>query len=414
MWKRLALLLLLLGLGGMLCGCWDRTEIEDTAYVASIGVDAAGSEYLWTIRIVDPTQLSMGMLTAQPAREALTGGTIVVRATSLEQAVQLAQASVMRIISLEHVRWLSFGEEAARRGVSHVLGNFLRHNQMRRTVPIYVFRGQTLQGFIYNRPVGDVNPMKFFEDVRLVEKRMHLSAPISLQHFYSRLISHGVDPTTSVVGVNLDATHPLDEEPPPMDGRSLRAGEFPRRGGNPVEFAGMAIFHDDHLVGILDVDQTADLLALRGEMGKVYASSPVPGRPGEYITFRFHQENKPQFRAAFVNGRPTVKVKLQFEAEVLSKPETFDYTIPENRRTLEEFTARHWKTTVLDPMLQQIYHEWGADPVGFGQLFRTRFATYDDWLNYDWHGHLRDLTVETEVTLFIRRYGLLLGPALKK
>lgn len=50
----------------LLAGCWDRTEIEDAAYGSSMGVDAAGDEFLWTFQVVEPAGLPGGMLSIPP------------------------------------------------------------------------------------------------------------------------------------------------------------------------------------------------------------------------------------------------------------------------------------------------------------------------------------------------------------
>ncbi|MFZ5816969.1 MAG: Ger(x)C family spore germination protein [Bacillota bacterium] len=405
-WSAAGLMLLSL----LLSGCWDRREIEDTIYVASIGVDAQGDEYLWTFRVVEAERLTLGMLTAvtaEPGR--LASGVITVRATSLQQAVQLLQPSIMRVISLEHVRWIGFGEEVANQGLGPLLSQFLRHNQIRRSANIYLVRGTALYPFLNNRPVGDLNPMKFFETARLVQKRFHLSPPVQLQHYYARLSSPGVDPMIAVVGVNEMAKEQPGSELPAMGGRSLKGGEVPRNGGNPAEFMGTAIFRGDRLAGTLSVDETAAVLALRGEMGKVYMSVPDPREEGVYITIRLHQENKPRYRADFRNHRPIIHVRLQFEAELLSTPGMTDYSQPENRRALERSIANDYLAPLFRSLTDKVYSDWGADPAGFGQLFRSRFATFDDWVAYRWTDKVPDLKVTVESDVFIRRFGMLLS-----
>ncbi|HYF91071.1 MAG TPA: hypothetical protein VD969_02370 [Symbiobacteriaceae bacterium] len=226
--RRIGALLVVLSL--LLSGCWDMTQVEDTVYVASIGVDAAGEEYLWTFRLVEAEKLVLGMLTTVPGDPGrLASGLISVRAPSLEQAVQMIQPTLGRILSLEHVRWIGIGEEVARRGMLPLLSQMLRNNQLRRATSMYVFVGETINGFLYNRPVADTNAIKFFEGVRIVQKRFHMEPPMQLQHFYSRLMSPGVDPMLGLVAVNFDAR---DKQPgselPPTAERSFVAGEVPR------------------------------------------------------------------------------------------------------------------------------------------------------------------------------------------
>lgn len=401
-WLVLGAVALLLG------GCWDRLEIEDTAYVVAAGIDAARGEYLWTFRVVEAEPIPTGMLTpppAQPAPERLR--LVTVRGASLEQALQLLQASLARVATLEHLRTVVVSQEVARQGLGPLLNQFLRHNQVRRTVAVLVARDQAADLMVQNEP-GEVNPVRAQEGLILSLKRMHLGPPVRLQHFFARLLAPGVDPILPLVAVSPLAAGGEAETLPPMGTRSVAAGEGPRAGGNPLEAAGTAVFRGDRLAGVLTVDETAALLALRGEMGKVYASFPDPREEGTIITLRLHQENKPRYRVDLQGGRPVAAIHLQLEGEILSSPGRTDYSAPENRRLLERHVARYLVENVYTPLIRRMYNEWGADPIGIGQLLRGRFATFDDWLAFRWPDRVWDLRAQVSIELFIRRFGLLL------
>ncbi len=400
----------LLVAAGLLTGCWDRREIEDTAYIVSMGIDRAEDEYLWTFQIVQAEHLPAGMLTAIPAEpDRLAASLITVRGATLEQAIQLLQVGVSRTVTLEQTRYIVFGAAVARKGLGPLISQLLRHNQVRRTVGVAVTPGRAVDVLTAIHPLGEVNPAKIVEGWQLVQRQMHLSPPIRMQHFYSRLLASGGDPFMPVMAVNPGTQQPPGSPLPPMAGRSLRAGEFPRTGGNPVESAGTAIFRRDRLAGMLTVDETSALLALRGEMGKVYNSVPDPREPEQMITLRFHQENKPQYRTSFSGGRPVIHIQLQLEGEVLSSPGETDYTLPENRRVLEEAAARHLQETSFASVIKQVYGTWGADPVGLGHLYRGRFPTFSDWQAFGWADRVTEAKVTVGIELMIRRFGLLLG-----
>lgn len=407
--RRRAACLCLLCLAMLLGGCWNRTEIEDTAYIASIGVDAAESDYLWSFRIVQAENLPLGMLSPPPTH-GKGGGTalIRVRATSLDSAVYMAQAGTHRILSLDQLRYVVFGEELARQGLGPVVEQLTDHYQVRPGVGVAVVMGTAYDAFSAFQPGGDLNQVKVNEGMLLVQKRLHMSAPIRLQHFFTRLLASGVDPIMPLNAINPHATAAPSGPLPSPVGRSLHAGEFPRNGGNPLETAGTAVFRADRLVGTLTVDETHWLLALRGEHGKTYGTLQDPKDPSKVITLRFGQENRPKYQTSFVQGRPVVHVKLQMDAEIVANTGETDYSSPENRRLLETAIDRRLQQQ-LPEMIAKIYGEWGADPVGFGLLFRRQFPTFKAWLAYDWSRHQRDLQFSVEQQLFIRRFGLSLG-----
>jgi spore germination protein KC len=402
-----AVLLVLLPL---LAGCWDRTELDDTAFAMSVGIDEAGDEFLWTFRFFQAERVQVGMLAATPQPQLQRFGLVTVRGRNLEQAVQLAQTGAGRIVSLEQLRIVVIGEAVAKRGVGSLLDQLVQHNQVRRGAAMVMARGRAGEMFAAYHPLEHETPLKYVEGILLVAKRVHQTPYTRIQHFYGRYLSPGADPFLFLVAVKPpeERQQPPDPDLPPMSDQSRLAGDLPKAGGNPLEFAGTAVFRRDRLAGLLSVDETAALLALRGEMGKVYASVPDPLAPGQQVAFRFHQENKPKYWVSFQRGRPVVHVRIQLEAEIISMTGTTLYREPTNRHALEAFTVDHLRRTIYVPMLRKVYGEWGADAVGFGDMYRTQFPTFDAFLDYRWHDHIRELQADVTIDLFIRRFGMVI------
>ncbi|MFZ5824397.1 MAG: Ger(x)C family spore germination protein [Bacillota bacterium] len=393
----------------MLSGCWDLTSIEDVAYVVSIGVDKAEEEFLWTFRVVEAESLPVGMMTVAPnptGENELSSGLMTARARTLEQAVQVLQPSFARILSLEHVRFVILGEEVARERLGLLLSQFLRHHEIRRAAGMAVARGRAVDVFRENQPVGERNPAKFLEGVLLAQKRFHLSPPMRVQHFYNRVAAPGLDAVLPLISVNEGARGEPGSPLPAMGSRSLKAGEFPRNGGNPTEVAGMAVFHKDRLMGMLDVNESIAILALRGEMGKVYQTVPdLEGRP---ITIRYGQETKPQYRVSLDGENAAVQIRLVIDGELICVAGMTDYTEPTMRRQLEEHIAAFADATVYNPLVRKLYNEWGADPIGLGQVVRRRFPTFLHWMEYGWSDRIQEVVVTVQTEFFVRRFGLLI------
>lgn len=406
--KLLALLLSIVSL--LLCGCWDRTEIDDHAFAMTLAVDKAGrGEYLWTFRFAQAEQLPVGMLPIGPgAPQFRAAGLVSVRGRNLEQAIQLAQSGSARIVSLEQLRMLLIGEDVAREGVASLMEQLLRHNEVRRGAGMALCRGRAADVLRLNRPIEAENSLKFSEGILLVAKKVHQFPYTRMQHFYGHFLSPGVDPILMLAAINPVAGRPPGADLPPMGEESRIAGEFPKAGGNPLELAGTAVFRRDRLAGFLTIDETTALMALRGEMGKVYATVPDPEKAGEQVALRFHQENKPKYRVRIVQGRPVADVHLQLEGEILSVTGRSSYTGVADRRQLEQFIAGHLRRTVYLPLVRKLYREWGADPVGIGDLLRTQFPTFDAWMDYRWENQVWNVQADVTVDLYIRRFGMVL------
>ncbi|MFZ5814536.1 MAG: Ger(x)C family spore germination protein [Bacillota bacterium] len=401
------LLLLCLAL---LPGCWDRTEVEDMVYLIAIGLDPAEEGGLMVSAMVAVTpELTAGGFEppVKPERTRLAHRLLTARGKTITEALFVVNGGLTRQLDLRQLRAVVVGEELSRAGLEPYLMELTRSPWARGNALLAQARGRAYDVLRELQPVSEVDPPKMIEGLILQAKRLHMAPPLRMHHFVARHAAAGGDPYLPAMAINPDVTA-NPQEPPELPPESALPGELPRGSGNPVEYAGTAIFRGDQLAGYLTVDQTQMLLALRGEMGKAYTTFPDPDHPNRSVSMRFHMENLPKYQATFRNGHPHIVVRMLFEGEVLAAPGGTDYVKPQARTRLEEAAARHAEETTA-ALLERL-KGWEADPVGFGHLYRGQFISWQDWEAFDWHRRIRDLTVEVEAKMRIRRHGLVVGP----
>jgi Ger(x)C family germination protein len=322
------------------------------------------------------------------------------------EALQILNGGMTRRLDLRHLRAVVVGEELGRAGLEPLVMEFLK-SPLARTSGIFLQASGSAHAVMSAlRPVAETNPARMAEGITLQSKQMHLAPPVLLHHFINRLAGGGGDSYMPMIAINCSVASGADL-PEPTRSNTALPGELPRAGGNPVEVVGTGIFRRDRLVGVLSVDETQMLLALRGKMGKTPLTLPDPLSPEEAVTIRLHQENFPKYQANYQKGRPHVDVHLLFEGEVLAVPSQVDYAAPKARQKLEQEGAASVSQTVNE-MLAKL-RDWKADPVGFGQLYRGRFPSWQAWNEFDWPSHVGDLEVRVTAELRVRRYGLVLG-----
>lgn len=393
-------LCLLLALSLLLAGCWDKLEVEDQLFPVTIAIDKGEDHrYRIAMRVPIPAALRAGMLGAQPAarevREIMT-----VEADTVEQAMYILNGSVARRISLRHLRGIAVGEVLAREGLEPLLAELARNGDIKETAGFWIARESAVEMLQHAVPTGEYNPGKINEGLILVEKGLHMAPPIRLHHVLSRRAGIGIDPFAPVVGANRKIMGTNGKE---STTKSAIAGDLDRMGKNPMEVAGTAIIRDDKLVGMLTVDETQGLLALRGEMGKAYVTIPDPINPPEQITIRLQQENKPKTTITLTPNGPRVHVRLLFEGEALAGTE--DFTDPAQRRKVEQAVAAYMRETI-DGVNTKLT-EWKADPVGYGLMLRPRFYRWEDWAAFRWRSHVPHMRVQVTIDVRIRRFGLI-------
>lgn len=406
--RRAAAAIILLAL--LLTGCWDRSEIEDQAYVILLGLDRGDNgKVLVSTDLAITQSLSAGLLGARasagPPRMAVR--LLTVQAETITQAITTLNGGMSRRLDLRQLRGVVVGEELAREGLEPLLMELTRHSLARPSALLIQARGRAYDLLRLQDPVGEVNPGRMADGLVLQAKQLHLAPPVRMHHFMIRMAAPGGDPYLPAAAINpWITTRP--QEPREATATSAIAGEMPRGGGNPVEFIGTAVYRRDRLVGFLSVDETQMLLALRGEMGKAYTTFPDPTVPGKPVTLRFHQENKPKIQASFRGARPHVQVRVVFEGEVLAIPGGTDFVRPEMRQRLER-AAKEYAEETMARLLTRL-RDWESDAVGFGHQFRGTVATWPEWDRYNWGEHVKEMEVEVSVAMRVRRYGLITGP----
>ncbi|HWI62359.1 MAG TPA: Ger(x)C family spore germination protein [Symbiobacteriaceae bacterium] len=401
--RRLAVLLLL---SLLITGCWDRTELEDRAYVMLLGIDTGETSSLAVTAMLaltpSLTPSIMGGI-VQPGRR-MASALMTVEAETVTQAMQILNGMTSRRVDLRQVRAALFGEALARQGIAEVVSELIRSPDARETMLVSLAQGRAETVLRTIKPVSEINPARMVEGIGMQAKYLHLAPPVRLHQFATRMSVGGIDPVLPVLAVNTNPLGDGGEAPAPSAG----PGELKRVSENPIDFVGTAIFRGDELTGTLTIDETQMLLALRGEMGKAYFSVFDPVQTSRQASLRLHQENLPQYRTAMIGNRPAVTVRILFEGEVLASPTGIDYSQEADRKRLERSIATYTERTI-----QQLVGKltvWEADPVGFGLKFRRQFSTTPAWDAFSWPDRVSTMAVKVTVDARVRRYGLILAP----
>ncbi|MDF2626990.1 MAG: hypothetical protein K0R39_821 [Symbiobacteriaceae bacterium] len=402
--RRVRQVVVTLLLTALLGGCWDRAEVEDQLFPVTVAVDAGTSRrYRVTLRVPIPGEVRSGMLGGQAGKTGATGGILSAESDSVAQAVLIINASVARRLTMRHMRTLLIGEDVARTGMHDLFAELMRSSEVRQTVAFLVCRGRCVDVIKASRYTGESNPAKVPEGMLIVAKYLHLAPPIRLHHMINRSAGVGVDAFAPVVAIN----QKVGGEPPEegLESETALAGELDRFDGNPVEVAGTAVFRGRRMVGLLTVDETQALLALRGEMGKAYMTFPHPKDQAKRVLVRFQQENKPMTRVRLTPAGPRGNVNLLFEGEVLSGDE--DYQDAAKRQALEKAAAEFMVETATG-VLRKL-KRWEADPVGYGLKVRRTFRTWSDWEAFGWARHIGQMEIRVTAKMRVRRFGLVTG-----
>lgn len=408
---RLLITALLLGVMLFCSGCYGARETEDVAYVLVVGIDkTADGQIKATYQIARPRGAGGNEGGGGDGGGGKgEGGAWVIStfiAPSLSESRMLLKSTMSRVPNLGHISAVILGETAAREGVGNFMSYFMRSRDFRGTMLLVVVEGTAEEYIKHNNPKLETTISKYYETM-LSHMESGYYQRTDLHNFYLGLKAEGVSPYTAYSATNRmsGSDRPAAPQTPEQTGKPYLAGEVPRTGeGGPTEFAGLALFRGDRMVGVLDSEETRAVSILQGKGVRGYVGVVDPLKPEEYINIAFRLGAKPKIKAALNDGTPLYNVSVFFEAEILGIPSGINYELNENRVLLENQISNLFAGQI-SRMLRHT-QMLGCDPVGFGLRLRPKFPDYNALKQADFIALYQAAEIQVKVTTRIRRTGL--------
>lgn len=449
-----ASLLLSLCIATALCssGCWDRTEVDDLAFIMAIGLDEAPDNQVYvTFHIAVPRAVAGaggvggGSGGGGGGAGQLSSLITTLMGRSVLSLLNLLSTHVDRRPTLVHGKMVIVGEKLARRGISPYIGEILRFRETRRTMFLAVVRGTAKEFIEKNRPVLEQNPAKNLELLALANRQAGFIPPSQVHRFLVEMQSLGEEPVTILAGIKEQAPGGRTEQssgnapgassgsagggsqtggdgedqpkmplPRPIRPRSdsdYLAGQSPSVGGNPIEFLGGAVFRGDRMVGEVTGQDVRAMLMIRGTFKRGILDVEDPFVKGRYVSCGVRLASPTEIRVTKEGRRFHVKVKIMLEGEVIGTQSLVDYSNPKNLHTLERRIADDLRRG-CEQLVKEAQEKLRADIFAFGNKARHLVKTWGEWEDLNWPERFPEARVDIDLRLDLRRTGLLFKPPL--
>lgn len=143
--KKSCFIIILFICGSLLSGCWDRTEVNDLAFVIATGFDKLGEN---DFRISAQTPLPSAMGGPSGGGGGTSGNSPFYvdsgKGRNIREADDDLQKRVSRELFLAHRRVFIFGEEVASGGIERSLNYILEHPESRLSTFLLIAKGEAL------------------------------------------------------------------------------------------------------------------------------------------------------------------------------------------------------------------------------------------------------------------------------
>jgi len=414
------IVILALFAGSMLTGCYDSREIDDMAYVVSLGLDKGKTNELrMTIQIAIPVASGGG----GGGEESGGGGEsdessfiTTIETPTIFSGLNMANNYISKQINLSHAKLIVISEELAREGVKNYVNGLMRGREFRGNMFVLVSKGKAEEFIKETKPKFEVNPAKYFELNLMSYRYTGFTANTQLINFYLQEKCTCIQPVAVLGGVSRfksaddfdlkGSTYLEKGKSAPLEG-DFTAGEVPRTGMIKSEFMGLAVFDGDKMVGELDGEETSYYLMLTGNYENSFFTIPDPLVENEYIVLSIREGRPPVKKTTMLGDIPHITAKIKLEADILLIQSGMNYEDPKNVYLLEEAVEEYIKSGMYE-LLNKTSKEFKSDIFGFGKAIKGTFLTWQEWIDFKWLKRYENATFDVSVDLIIRRPGLMI------
>jgi len=416
-----------------LSGCYDETEPDNLSYVTAVGIDKSEKQennYSFTIQFAKPSAISGGA-----SQEGGKGGEIVenmvVESPTLYSAINTMNHILSKNISMAHIKLIVFSEEMARDGVRNITEEIIRSQEIRPNIYFAVSLDKA-QDYLKNvKPVIEINPTKYYEltfqrytyggipknpsydfifnmDARTHDNVLPLVGTAEEEGGEQQSSGGGGQSESSGNSQSKSFKNKLSEAAPitlenfEYGTKNYIAGQVGEEIKNKSEAMGMAIFHDEKMVGIAGSNESILYNILGGTYEQGYltfktSNSEIP------VTVRAKMDTKP--KVSYDKKKNLAKIKIALECDFVSMAAK---SHEETNVSKFEQEASSALSDAAKDFLEKMRDEYRADVIGIGEAAKLKFLTEKDFYDFDWESKFTDLDYDISSEIKIRRSGLII------
>lgn len=378
--RKLILVLLFLQIALILTGCFDRKELEEQAYVISIGVDKTDKDniFRFTFEIANPEVGSSvsNVSTKEPAQEVVS-----VLGTDFLSATSTANTAVAKEITLDQVRVVIFSEKLARsKEFIHVIQAAPSTVDLKLNAQMVISKEKAEDFIRHNKPRLESRPHKYFQYMLDRARETGVIPDAPLVRFFQ--ITEG-DADLFIAPFASADREPTDKYGAEDD---YKAGEIDINGGNPTQFIGSAVFKEGQMIDTLTGEETRYVLMLDTTLPQqdILATYKDPLRPEFDISAKV-QIDRVKVKIDYKKqGRSVIDVHVNAHLNVFAIPSTEDYMLnPKKRRILYDSVQKQMFNRA-EEIVKKSQDKYKADPFYWSLHIRSKFLTIKDYEKADW------------------------------
>lgn len=374
-----------------LCGCVDAKEIDDTAFILTLGVDK-GTEKNYEFSFQLP------ILAEEDAPEFHT---FTCQAEGLSDAVSLLNANTPYRVDFSHLNFFVIGKSLAEEGIEKLIDPLMRLPQMRKGAMVIVSENTAREYANALQSDDATNLMQLQQSVLSEAGTRGLIPYCSLEDLYDALHEQRC---CSVVALGARR----DPDARPNTGKAI--SDLPSRStldsGLESALLGAAVFDGEKMVGTLNGEQTRAWCMATGQFEDGDLSMENPFEQG-LLTLRIKSAGQPKVSVDLSGETPAAAIEVPLEGYVVSYAGEEDYETKIKNNEITPYVEAYLQEKMEE--VSSLFAAWGLDGYGVRNCAVTQFKTQQAWENYNWAEKRKQLAVQVKPDLEVLLYRPALG-----
>lgn len=363
---------------GLLTGCWDRTEMDELAFVMASGVDLTEDGQIEaTLQIALPTGIPSSLTSGGKAKKPV----LVLSAKGKDgmEALGRLQQQLSRRINLGHRGVLVFGEKYARQGIDQVLDTLLRSPESRYNSYILTASGTTAKE-ILNSPYL-LESIPALGIMNMQEKDFSFS--VKTDKFIEMISSMDV----AAVSGSIRTINKKTESETYMIDKA-------------------AVYRKNKLVGFLTGTELKAFRLVKGHFtGMRFSTQMMPPEERYKGTVSIQMmQAKTKIHTRIQNGMPEITVSIKAAAKITANDTPMDFSKAPDLKAAEKKFSDDLQQAITT-MISRTQKKYKSDILGFGRELHIEHPSYWKTAKAGWIDLYPKVPVSVMTELTIERIG---------
>lgn len=363
----------------LLSGCWSKRELNELAIVAALGIDKVDNEFEITVQVVDTGEIS----SKQPSSGRSPVITYHSTGATVFEAIRKMTTVTARKLYFAHLQIVVLGNKLAEGGINEPLDLISRDHEFRNDFDVIVAHDATADEVLnILTPIEKVPANKLLNSLKTSEKTWGTTQSVKIDELINTLNTKETSVVLSAIEIQGDKN--IGKEQTNV-----------KRSKSPVllKYAGLAVFKEGKLIGLLTEDESRSLGFLRDKIDSTIEILACP-KGGTLATEITHSKTK--VKGKFENGAPKIDVLIDVNQNVGEVQCNIDLTKEKSIHLINKKTEELIKKQI-EETIRSVQQNYRVDIFGFGEeLHRTNPKEWKK-IKKDWLTVFQELPVKVKV-----------------